>query len=306
MYDETGDATKAQGWCPTVLDTNGDGKITKPWNEPIRRRNTLFEEDVADVEYENFDKSLDTRIEIGAYGIIVSPIDGSVWGAQESYPGQIFRMTIGTNPPETCITEVFEVPWREWARPGLRQHRLHAARYRRRPEGRDLDGALGSDHMASFDRSKCGALNGPAAHRPALRGRLDVLQLPSPHVQEDTNVRSDYYYYNWVDQFNTLGLGANTPIATGSGSDSLIALDPDKNQSLVMRVPYPMGFHRRGMDGRIDDPNAGWKGRGIWSSTGADTVWHSENAMAKKDGKFYSVAKPILVKFQVRPDPLAR
>ena len=42
------------------------------------------------------------------------------------------------------------------------------------------------------------------------------------------------------------------------------------------------------------------------ASTGADTVWHSEGAIAKKEGKYYSVAKPILVKFQIRPDPLAR
>ena len=31
---ETGDAESTQGWCPTVVDTNGDGRITKPWNEP--------------------------------------------------------------------------------------------------------------------------------------------------------------------------------------------------------------------------------------------------------------------------------
>ena len=28
VYDETHDIAKAQGWCPGVLDTNGDGKIT--------------------------------------------------------------------------------------------------------------------------------------------------------------------------------------------------------------------------------------------------------------------------------------
>jgi hypothetical protein len=33
-------------------------------------------------------------------------------------------------------------------------------------------------------------------------------------------------------------------------------------------VPYPMGFYAKGMDGRIDDPAAGWKGRGLWSTDG--------------------------------------
>ena len=37
LYDETGDERTSQGWCPTVIDTNGDGTITKPWNEPNRQ-----------------------------------------------------------------------------------------------------------------------------------------------------------------------------------------------------------------------------------------------------------------------------
>ena len=73
---------------------------------------------------------------------------------------------------------------------------------------------------------------------------------------------ADFHYYNWVDQFNTLGLGENVPIATGSGSDSLLALLPETGEWVVLRVPYPMAFFSRGLDGRIDDPNAGWKGRG--------------------------------------------
>jgi hypothetical protein len=27
---------------------------------------------------------------------------------------------------------------------------------------------------------------------------------------------------------------------------------------ILMRIPYPMGFYAKGLDGRIDDPNAGW------------------------------------------------
>ena len=37
VYDETHDEQKAAGWCGQVLDTNGDGKITKPWNMPAGR-----------------------------------------------------------------------------------------------------------------------------------------------------------------------------------------------------------------------------------------------------------------------------
>ena len=309
LFDETADGWRAQGWCPQVVDTNGDGRITKPWNEPVRQRNTQFEEDIAEVEYEGFDPKRDTRVEIGAYGLIVNPADGSVWGAQESYPGKIVRLSLGSNPPETCIAEVFEVPSE---RMGVDPNSGNAGFM---PRGLDIDrngvlwtGLSGSNHLASFDRRKCvGPLNGQSSHlgRHCKEG-WTLHAMPSPTFK-GTNVRSDYYYYNWVDQFNTLGLGENAPIVTGTGSDSLMALDPKTNQPIVMRVPYPLaGFHPRGLDGRIDDPNAGWKGRGVYSSTGADTVWHSEGGIAKKDGKYYSVAKPILVKFQIRPDPLAR
>ena len=61
-----------------------------------------------------------------------------------------------------------------------------------------------------------------------------------------------------------LGLGKNVPFATGNMSDSLVALVDGK--FVTLRVPYPMGFHAKGMDGRIDDANPGWKGRGIWST----------------------------------------
>ena len=75
---------------------------------------------------------------------------------------------------------------------------------------------------------------------------------------------------------------------------------------LMLRVPYPMGaFFPRGMDGRIDDPNGGWKGRGVYSGSGQDTVWHSEDGIKYENGKWVGIQSPMLVKFQVRPNPLA-
>src|SRR5262245_62572778 len=32
--DETKSQEQAQGWCPAVLDTNGDGQISPGWTEP--------------------------------------------------------------------------------------------------------------------------------------------------------------------------------------------------------------------------------------------------------------------------------
>jgi hypothetical protein len=98
-----------------------------------------------------------------------------------------------------------------------------------------------------------------------------------------------------VDQFNTSGLGNNTPIATGNQSDGLLALV--NGNWVTLRVPYPMGFYAKGLDGRVDDPNAGWKGKGLWTTYGSRAPFHLEGGKG---------TLPKLVKFQVRPDPLAR
>jgi hypothetical protein len=37
VYDQTKDETKAVGWCGQVVDTNGDGRITRPFNRPVGR-----------------------------------------------------------------------------------------------------------------------------------------------------------------------------------------------------------------------------------------------------------------------------
>ena len=63
-------------------------------------------------------------------------------------------------------------------------------------------------------------------------------------------------YYAWVDHHNTLGLGKDVPFATGNLNGS-VAFKDGKIINLI--VPYPMGFIPKGLDGRIDDPNGGWK-----------------------------------------------
>jgi hypothetical protein len=292
-YDQTRDEQGAQGWCPTVLDTNGDGKITKPWNEPARggRGNRpIGDEEAASTRVGTFDPKLDTRVDVGAYGIIVNPVDQSIWGSTDEVevPGQIFRLERGANPPETCKAERYYLP----------------KELGYRPRGIDVDrngviwtALAGSAQMASFDRRKCKVLNGPST-ADGLHCKEGWTFYKQPgDAYKGTDIGAEFNYYNWVDQFNTLGLGANIPIANGSGSDSLLALKPDTKEWVVLRVPYPMGFHSRGMDGRIDDPNAGWKGRGVYATYGADAHWHIEGGPEEKGN---------LVKFQIRPDPLAR
>jgi hypothetical protein len=291
VYDQTHDEKQAVGWCPTVLDTNGDGKITKPWNEPVGGGRSQ-EEGGGGGRPGTFDPKLDTRVNAGSYGIIVSPADGSVWTASTSYPGRIVRLDIGKNPPETCISEMYTVPNDKAA--------SHFG-----PRGIDIDrngvvwmALSGSGGFASFDRRKCKVFKGPeVAEGQQCNEGWSFYPLKDGLNLKGTKINADFHYYNWVDQFNTGGFGENTPIATGSGSDSLLVLDRKSGDFTTLRVPYPLGFYSRGLDGRIDDPNAGWKGRALWANYGTNFLWHIEGGKGMKSK---------IVRFQVRPDPLAR
>ena len=275
IWDETGDAAKAQGWCPLVVDTTGDGKIG-PYTQPNEKP----------------DPARDMRVSGFAYGIIVNPTDGSIWWANAGVPGRIGRLELGSNPPLTCRAEVFEPPFNP-------PNTITGFT----PRGIDVDrngvlwtGLSGGPHMASFDRRKCKTLNGPTATGQHCAEGWTLYPAPGPQFKgTDLQGSADFSYYNWVDQFDTLGLGANVPILNGSGSDSLLALVNGK--FVTLRVPYPLGFYSRGLDGRIDDPKAGWKGRGVWADYGTNLVWHIEGS---------TNARSALVKFQMRPDPLAK
>ena len=52
-----------------------------------------------------------------------------------------------------------------------------------------------------------------------------------------------------------------------------------------------------GLDGRIDDANMGWKGKGLWSTYSGRVPFHMEGGKGQTSK---------VVKFQLRPDPLAR
>jgi len=283
-FDETKDAVKSAGWCPFVLDTNGDGKIDpnrNNWNQP----------DGLNVKVS--DPKKDTRIAGFPYGMNISPKDNSVWYAKHTptVPSGLVRLELGDNPPLTCKAEYYEPP------------KLPDGSYiAYNARGVDIDSkgiawvAFGSGQWGRFDRSKCKVLNGANAVGQHCPEGWTITNTPGPQITGQPNGSADWHYLTWVDLHDTLGLGKDVPILPGSNSDSLIAMMPDGEQ-LVLRVPYPMGFYMRGLDGRIDDPKAGWKGRGIWANYGEVPLWHQEEG----EGSF---AK--LVKFQIRPDPLAR
>jgi len=269
MFEETGDEEKSQGWTPFILDTNGNGKRDE-WVEPKQP----------------VDPTKDRRVAVNIYSVGVSPVDGSVWGASMSgFPGYVVRVNPGPNPSETALAEIYEPPL-----PGYG------------PRGGDIDrngvfwASLASGHLGSFDRRKCqGPLNGPNATGKHCPEGWTLYPFPGPQFQNVTETGSaEASYYTWVDQFDTFGLGKDVPIATGNLNDALLALVDGK--FVTLRVPYPLGFYAKWMDGRIDNPKAGWKGKGLWSTYGTRAPFHLEG------GKW---TLPKVVKFQLRPDPLA-
>jgi len=159
--------------------------------------------------------------------------------------------------------------------------------------------SFGSGQLGRLDRSKCKVTKGPAvAGGQQCPEGWSFYDSPGPKIQGDKAGSADYHYLMWVDLHDTLGLGKDVPILAGSNSDSLLAFNDTAKKWTILRVPYPMSFHTRGMDGRFDNANTGWKGKGVFATYASEPVWHQEGG---DDG----VSGPQLVKFQVRPDPLA-
>jgi hypothetical protein len=266
LLEETGDAEKAQGWAPWVLDTNGNGKLDD-YVEPNAPA----------------DPAKDQRITAGSgpYSVMPNPKDGSIWYAIGTFAGPPGFLRFD---PKTKLSEVYYIP-----KPGFGIR------------GGDIDGngvlwgSGSSGHLMSFDRSKCkGPLKGPTATGNHCPEGWSFYKYPGPGFEGLPDTSAEASYYTWVDQHNTVGLGENVPISTANLSDGFVALKDGKMVSL--RIPYPMGFYAKGLDGRIDDPNAGWKGRGLWSTNGDRTPWLMETGKG---------SSPRAVHIQVRPDPLA-
>jgi hypothetical protein len=276
LFEETGDEEKAQGWTALIMDTNGNGTrdaAVEP-NQPV-------------------DPTKDKRYNGAFYSVQPAP-DGSIWGSVLGYPGAAVRLVPGKNPPETTLVEVYEPPF-DHSDPKRRTFS---------PRGMDVDrngvvwAAMASGHMASFDRRKCkGPLNGPKATGQHCPEGWTTYVEPVPQFKGVTESGSaEGSYYTWVDWFDTLGIGStNTPINTGNGSEGLLVLKDGK--WVVLRVPYPLGYYTKWMDGRIDDPKGGWKGRGLWSTVSTRTPFHMEGGKG---------TPPKIVRFQMRPNPLAR
>lgn len=296
-WDATGDAVKSQGWCPMVLDTKAKalpGNAITPdrtqWNNPAQMR-VSGEDAVAVGEATKPDPNKDTRITGFPYGMDINPKDNSAWLYKTNpFPTGIVRFDKGANPPETCKAEYYEPP---------KDAKGNYAAYAGKSVAVDSKGlawvSFNSGHLASFDRGKCKVMRGPEATGQHCADGWKFYAVPGPRMG-NSDAASEHFYLNWLDLYDTFGLGKDIPMAPGSNSDSIVALMPDTGKWLHFRVPYPRGFFGRGLDGRIDDAKAGWKGKGLWGAYAMTPAFHQEGG---DEGK-----GPQFVHFQLRSNPL--
>ena len=254
----------ADGRLWTSLDSAALGMFDPAAFDPDRPLET---EQQAQRAWVDVDEQTGRSTAGGGYGIIVSPVDGTVWRAHVGSGGA--RNKIDRFDPTAQTFTDYSLPT-----PGRGPRGIDAA----------TDGSIwfatGSGHLGRFD---------PQAEA------FTYWETPGPklHGTGDETGSADFHYYLWVDQFNTFGLGTDIVIVNGTNSDSLIAFDPATEQFTMIRMPFPIGMFSRGLDGRIDDVDAGWKGRGLWVNYGSDPITHIETQMGAVNH------------IQLRPNPLA-
>lgn len=263
-WETTQNDEAAQAWLPAVLDTNGDGRITKPWTEPDAP----------------IDPTKDHRVKFGCYQPAVSPLDGSIWCSGTT----ITRIDPGPNPPETARAEQYTSPVKGGHGVDIDKNGVVWQGYNGRGPGSENAVAT------SFDRRKCKVTNGPKATGDHCPEGWTV------HRKRDQKAdESDHYYLTYMDREDVLGIGVkNVPYFGGANSDSLIGLHPSTGKFFTIRVPYPMGYFPRSMQPRIDNPKTGWKGRGLWTNYASYTPWHVEGGRG---------TRPKVVKIQMRSTP---
>ena len=214
-------------------------------------------------------------------------------GVVARLPRRVVRLVPGTNPPETALAEYYELPWNNPKAPvqGFS------------PRGMDIDRngvvwvALASGHLGELRPAQ---VQGPAERsqgdRPALSRRMDVLHGAAAADQgRDGSRQRRGELLHVGGPVRHVRARRERADQHRQPSEGLLALKDGK--WVVLRVPYPMGFYTKWLDGRIDDANAGWKGRGLWATVSTRAPFHMEGGKG-------TTSK--VMKFQLRPDPLAR
>ena len=193
LFSETGDATRAQGWTPLVVDTNGNGK-----------RDAYVEPNQPD------DATKDKRIGLGFYAMACSPADDAIWGSNLGFPGSVLRLNPGPNPSETALVEVYKVPPPGFGMRGMDVDRNGVAWV-----------ALASGHMAGFDRRKCKGPSTVQARRrvTCVRKAGRFIRCQAPHSRAEMAPPRFPITPGWTNTISSAS--ARMPIRDRQFSDAL-------------------------------------------------------------------------------------
>ena len=260
-----------------VLDTNGNGK-----------RDAYVEAD------QPVDPTKDKRVVTAFYGVAPEPNGDAVWGSVLGMPGSVVRLTLGSNPPETALAEVYDVPFNESEGVGLG---LCAARHGRGQQQCGVDGALERPVRELRSPQVQGSAQRTDRDGRALPRRLGVLYASRARTSRAGSIPPARRARTTTSSIaSTCSASARTfRLRPATNRKRILALVDGK--FLTFRVPYPMGYYGKGLDGRIDDPKGGWKGKGLWATYATRAPFHAEGGKG-------TLSKAL--KFQVRPNPLSK
>ena len=193
--------------------------------------------------------------------------DGSVWGTQLGYPGALTQTRARVESP------------RHGARGDLSTSRRQGILTARQSIATAY-GGMASGHLAS---SRSPQVQRRAERSESQRSALswkDFYTEPAPQFKNVTDSSTEGSYY-MGRSVRHAGTGAQRADQHRERDEALLALKDGK--FVTMRVPYPFGFYTNGWTG-IDDPNAGWKGRGIWTTISTRTPFHMETRKDDEQG----------------------
>ena len=261
---------KSQGWTAFVLDTNGNGKRDE-YIEPGRAgRSDEGQAHRRAVLRHHAEPG--RRIDLGR--------------GDAAIPGAVVRIVPGSRirrRPRWPRSTTCRCPASARAAPTSTATASSGCRWRAAISAASI-GA--SARGRSTDRRRPAITVPRAGRSTSIRARASRASARTAPSRATTR--------GWISTTRS-GSATNVPMSTGNLNDGLHRARERQDGRAARAVSARL--LREGLDGRIDDPNAGWKGRGLWVPNGDRTPWLIEGGKG---------TRPLAVHFQLRPDPLAK
>ena len=240
-WDETHDAAASQGWCPAVLDTNNDGKITPGWTEPNQP----------------IDPTKDHRIDFGCYAVAVNAKDGSLWCSGIGRAAKrLMRLEVGKDAPASCKAEFYEPPPNQKPVEVIGSGGVEVDH-----QGVAWQNWRVSGHFSAFDRSKCKSTADPQGTGQSCPEGWTFYRKDDP-TYDGSPYHTNQSYLTHMDVHDTLGLGKDAPLYSNVNTDAFEVLQPSTKKFVTLRVPYLSAFSRVRPTAALTTRRPGGKGRG--------------------------------------------